>query len=84
MKQSTLLFWEVTCQNPCSGAGVILRATEPNQLEKYLAAYLPGPLASLSGPHFCLEHNITALPALCRDLLFLSYPSSETVSENMI
>ena len=59
MNQSSLLFWELrTCQNPCAAAGVILWATEPNQPEKSPAASLPGPLASLSGSHFCLEHNI--------------------------
>lgn len=59
MNQSSLLFWEVrTCQNPCVAAGVILWATEPNQPEKSPVVSLPGPLAILSGSHFCLEHNV--------------------------
>lgn len=59
MNQSSLLFGELrTCQNPCAAAGVILWTTEPNQPEESLAVSLPGPLARLSGSHFCLEHNI--------------------------
>lgn len=59
MNQSSLLFGEVrTCQNPCAAAGVILWTTEPNRPEKSLAVSLPGPLACLSGSHFCLQQNI--------------------------
>lgn len=74
MNQCSLLFGEVrTCQNPCAAAGVILWTAEPNQPEESLAVSLPGPLACLSGSHFCLEHNILLCQLLQKAAVVLSF-----------